>query len=298
VERQEATLMPKHGLHRASEKCPRVRDKKRRLLTLIYPLIGDRPVDGITAPELLAALRLVEGRGKYETARRLRSICSGIFRYAIATGRAERDPAADLRGALTTPKVTHHPAITEPKKIRGLLRAIDGYDGHEATRMALQLLALTFPRSAELRHAEWPEIDLDKAVWVIPAARMKMRREHRIPLATQAIDIIKALRAITGGSRWLFPAIHTSTRPMGETTLNAALRRMGYDKNEMTAHGFRTMASTRLNEMGFSPDVIERQLAHVDGNSVRRAYNAAQYWPERITMMARWADSLDGLRAT
>jgi integrase len=272
--------------------------KSRWLLGFAYPDIGARPVGEITPPELLTALRRVEGRGRYESARRLRAICGSVFRYAIATGRSERDPAADLRGALTVQKTRHHAAITEPKKIGGLLRAIDGYDGrHPATRLALQLMALTFVRSSELRYAEWTEIDMDKAVWVIPAARMKMKTEHRVPLSRQAIAVIEALRPITGERRWLLPSLHLPTqRPMSENTLNGALRRLGYGPDEIVIHGFRGMASTCLNELGFAPDVIERQLAHQDRNAVRRSYNRAEHWPERVAMMQAWADYLDGLR--
>jgi integrase len=282
--------------HEAEKRSAATLNKQRWLLDFAYELLGDRAIDEIEAPEILAVLRRLEARKRYESAKRLRSLCGMVFRFAIATGRAKRDPAADLRGALISPTVVHRAAITEPKKIGGLLRAIDGYDGHATTKLALQLAALTFVRPGELRHGEWSDVDTDKGVWVIPAARMKMRREHRVPLSSQTVAIIKALHAITGGRRWLFPAAHTSLRPMSENTLNAALRRLGYDKTEMTAHGFRTTASTRLNEMGFSPDAIERQLAHVDGNNVRRAYNAAEYWAERVTMMQSWADYLDELR--
>jgi integrase len=271
--------------------------KRRWLAEFAYPALGARPVSEIEAPEILAVLRAIEERQRYESAKRLRALCGMVFRYAIATGRAKRDPAADLRGALTSPKVTHRAAIIDPKKIGELLRAIDGYDGFGPTRAALQLLALTFVRPGELRHAEWSEFDMQAAIWRIPAAKMKMKTEHRVPLSRQAIAVIERVRAMTGYAKWLFPATHTSLRPMSENTLNAALRRLSYAKGEMTAHGFRTMASTRLNEMQqFSPDAIERQLAHQDGDAIRRAYNSAQYWPERVTMMQRWADYLDGLR--
>jgi len=273
-------------------------EKLRWLLDLAYPLIGDRPINEITAPELLAVLRKVEARGRYETARRLRSTCGTIFRYAIATGRAERDPSADLRGALTVPKVKHHPAITSPAGIGGLLRAIEAYDGQPATKAALRLAPLLFVRPGELRHAEWIEIDLVDAIWTIPAAKMKMRRPHYVPLARQSVAVIRDLRAITSDNcRWLFPSIRSIERPMSETTMNASLRRLGYSKNEMTPHGFRTTASTRLNEMRrWNADAIERQLAHQDSDDVRRAYNAAEHWDERVEMMQVWADYLDTLR--
>jgi integrase len=244
------------------------------------------------------ALRRIETRGKYETARRLRSTCGMVFRYAIATGRAERDPSADLRGALTTPTVNHRAAILEPKAIGALLRAIDGFAGHAAIALALRLAPLVFVRPGELRHAEWKEFDLNNSEWRIPAEKMKMRRPHRVPLSRQALAILKELEPVTGHSRWLFPSVRSVTRPISENTLNAALRRLGYGSNEMTAHGFRSMAATRLSEMGrWSPDAVERQLAHEDQNAVRRAYtHGAEYWSERVAMMQAWADYLDESR--
>jgi integrase len=264
--------------------------KKRWLLDFAYP--------EITAPEVLSVLRRVEARGRYETARRLRSTCGTIFRYAIATGRAERDPSADLRGALTSPKVNHRAAIVDPVGIGALLRAIDGYDGLPMTKAALRLAPLVFVRPGELRHAEWLEFDLAAAEWRIPSAKMKMRRPHRVPLSRQALDVLRDLQPMSGGGRFLFPSVRSTVRPMSENTLNAALRRLGYGTDEMTTHGFRTMASTRLNEMsGWNPDAIERQLAHQEQDDVRRAYvHAAEYWPERVKMMQAWADYLDELR--
>jgi integrase len=271
--------------------------KNRWLLAFAYPLLGDRPVGEITAPELLVVLRAVEARGRYETARRLRSTCGSVFRYAIATGRAERDPSADLRGALTSPKVKHRAGIVDPTAIGALLRAIEGYDGH-LTKAALTLGALTFVRPGELRRAEWSEFDLNAGEWRISAEKMKMRRPHRVPLSRQALAVLRDLQGITGTSRWLFPSVRSASRPMSENTLNAALRRLGYGPDEMTAHGFQSMAATRLNEMGcWNPDAIERQLAHQEANDVRRAYtHAAEYWTERVKMMQAWADYLDELR--
>jgi integrase len=268
------------------------------LLEFALSDIGDRPISKISAQELLNVLRKIEARGNYETARRLRSTCGMVFRYAIATGRADRDPSADLRGALTAPKVKHHATIVEPKAIGALMRAIDGFDGQPTTLAALRLAPLLFVRPGELRHAEWKEFDLDKAEWVIPAEKTKMRRPHRVPLATQAIEILKELQRITGQGRWLFPSVNSVLRPISENTLNSALRRLGYGPDAMTAHGFRAMAATRLNEMGrWNPDAIERQLGHEDQNAVRRAYtHAAEYWSERVTMMQVWADYLDELR--
>jgi integrase len=272
--------------------------KKRWLLDFAYPDFGDRLIAKITTPDLLSVLRKVEARGHYETARRLRSTCGMIFRYAIATGRAERDPSADLRGVLTSPKVNHRAAIVDPTCIGALLRAIDGYDGLSITKAALRLAPLVFVRPGELRHAEWSELDRDGGEWRIPAAKMKMRRPHRVPLSRQALDVLRDLQLITGGGRFLFPSVRSTVRPMSENTLNAALRRLGYGTDEMTAHGFRAMASTRLNEMsGWNPDAIERQLAHQEQDGVRRAYvHAAEYWPERVKMMQAWADYLDELR--
>ena len=272
--------------------------KKRWLLDFAYPAFGDRPIAEITALEVLSVLRQVEGRGRYETARRLRSTCGTIFRYAIATGRAERDPSADLRGALTSPKANHRAAIVDPAGIGAMLRAIDGYDGLPITKAALRLAPLVFVRPGELRHAEWAEFDLAAAEWRIPPAKMKMRRAHRVPLSRQSINVLRDLQPISGGGRFLFPSIRSTVRPMSENTLNAALRRLGYGTDEMTAHGFRAMASTRLNEMGgWNPDAIERQLAHQEQDDTRRAYiHAAEYWPERVKMMQAWADYLDELR--
>ena len=272
--------------------------KKRWLLDFAYPTFGDRRVAEITARDLLALLREIEGRGLYETAKRLRSTCGMVFRYAIATGRAERDPSMDLRGVLTAPQVNHRATMVDPKSIGGLLRAIDGFDGQPTTRAALRLAAYVFVRPGELRQAEWTEFDLDTAVWSIPAEKMKMRRPHRVPLARQPLAILRELQEVTGNGRWLFPSVRTFTRPISENTLNAALRRLGYGSEEMCIHGFRSMASTRLNEMGrWNPDAIERQLAHQEANAVRRAYtHGADYWSERVQMMQAWADYLDGLR--
>jgi integrase len=274
-------------------------NKKRWLLDFAYPTFGDRPVAEITARDLLALLRKIEARGLYETARRLRSTCGMVFRYAIATGRAERDPSMDLRGALTAPQVNHRATIVDPKSIGALLRAIDGFDGQATTRAALRFGAFVFVRPGELRHAEWNEFDFDGAVWSIPAEKMKMRRPHRVPLARQPMAILRELQEITGNGRWLFPSVRTFTRPISENTLNAALRRLGYGSEEMCVHGFRSMASSRLNEMGrWSPDAIERQLAHQDANAVRRAYtHAAEFWTERVKMMQAWADYLDALKS-
>jgi len=284
---------------RREGRAPATLTKTQWLLDFAYAVIGDRPVAKITAPELLAVLQKIEARGTYETARRLRSTCGMVFRYAIATGRAERDPSVDLRGALTTPQVKHRATIIEPTAIGALLRTIEGFDGQPTKLAALRLAPLVFVRPGELRHAEWKEFDFDKAEWVIPAEKMKMPRQHRVPLARQTLAILKDLKTITGELRWLFPSVSSVMRTISENTVNAALRRMGYAKDEMCGHGFRAMAATRLNEMGrWNPDAIERQLAHEEQNATRRAYtHGAEYWYERVEMMQAWADYLDELRA-
>ena len=272
--------------------------KKRWLLDFAYPAFGDRPVNEITAKDLLALLREIEGRGIYETAKRLRSTCGMVFRYAIATGRADRDPSTDLRGALTTHQVSHRAAIVEPTEIGALLRAIEGFDGQPTTWAALRLAPHVFVRPGELRQAEWIEFDVDAAIWTIPAQKMKMRRPHRVPLSRQSLGIVRDLREITGNGRFVFPSVRTVLRPISENTLNAALRRLGYASEDMSTHGFRSMVATRLNEMGrWNPDAIERQLGHQEVNAVRRAYtHGAEFWEERIQMMQAWSDYLDELR--
>ena len=267
-----------------------------RLEKDIFPWLGARPAGEITAPELLAAIRRIESRGALETSHRALANCGQVFRYAIATGRAQRDPAADLRGALPPVKEKHHASITDPKAIGELLRDLDGYQGAFVTRCALRLAPLVFLRPGELRKAEWAEIDLDKAEWRIPAARMKMNAVHIVPLSTQAVAILREIQPLTGAGKYVFPGARTTTRPMSENAVLAALRRMGYTTDEMTGHGFRSMASTLLNEQGFNRDAIERQLAHAERDGVRAAYNYAEYLPERKRMMQHWADYLDGLR--
>jgi integrase len=267
------------------------------LFSLARSDIGARPIAELSAPEILAALRKVEARGRRETARRLRAVIGEVFRYAVATGRAERDPTADLKGALATPIVQNRAAIIEPKAFGGLLRSIATYEGAPETKAALGLLPVTFVRPGELRAAEWAEFDLDAAVWAIPAEKMKMKRPHRVPLAPQAVAILRDLQKITGDGKLLFPSIRSASRCMSENTINAALRRLGFGKDEMTGHGFRSAASSILNESGlWNPDAIERQLAHVDNDSVRRAYARADFWDERVKMMAWWADKCDEMR--
>jgi integrase len=264
---------------------------------LLNPWIGNRPIAEIEAPELLKLLRRIEDRGAHETAHRTKQRAGQVFRYDLATSRAKHDPTADLRGALAPVVSTSRAAITDPVKVGDLLRAIDTYQGSLVTKCALRLAPLVFVRPGELRKAEWAEIDLDGAQWRIPAARMKMREEHVVPLAPQAVAILRELHPLTGRGQYVFPSYRGKARMMSENTVNAALRYMGFDKDTMTGHGFRAMASTRLNEMGWPPDVIERQLAHAERNKVRAAYNRAQYLDERTRMMHAWAEYLDGLRA-
>ena len=240
-------------------------------------------------------LQRVEARGTLETAHRIHQVCGQVFRYAIATGRAQRDPGTDLRGALPPVPQRHYAALTKPAEVGALLRAINGYRGSFVVQCALQLAPLVFVRAGELRRAEWSEFDLAEAVWRIPAARMKMRQEHLVPLARQAVEILHQLQPATGAGRYVFPSARTGARPMSENAVTAALRRMGYERGEMTGHGFRTVASTLLNELGWPGDVIERQLAHAERDNVRDAYNRAEYWAERQRMMQSWADYLGGL---
>jgi integrase len=268
----------------------------RRLERDIFPWIGSRTIESIKAPELLKLFRRIEGRGALETAHRAKQNCGQVFRYAIATGRADRDPTTDLRGALPRPRPRHHPSITEPKAFGALLRAIKGYRGSIVTRCALQMAPLVFVRPGELRQAEWSEFDLKNAEWRIGAERMKERQQHIVPLAKQALEILSVIHPVSGEGRYVFPGVRSSSRPMSENTVNAALRALGYSGSEMTGHGFRSTASTLLNEQGWSHDAIERQLAHGERNTVRAAYNYAEYLSERRSMMQAWADYLDQLR--
>jgi integrase len=272
-------------------------EKQRWLLKLLGADFGKRPVADITPQELLHELRKHERRGRLETAKQLRSFASRVFRYSAATARAERDPAQLLMGALTAPTVKHFSAITDPAEFGGLLRAIDDYQGDPSVMYALKLTPHVFQRPGELRQMEWAEIDFDKAVWTIPVTKMKMRQPHSVPLSRQAISILKAMRSLSGSGRYVFPSIRTRARPISDNTINAALRRMGYSKDQMTAHGFRTSASSLLNESGkWNPDAIERALAHMVAGAVRRIYNQSAYWTERVEMAQWWSDFLDQLR--
>ena len=270
--------------------------KSRWLLSLLTPSLGSRPIADITPAELLAALKKVESKGHLETARRMRSLAGRVFRYAVATSRAASDPASLLRGALTAPTVKHHSAIFDPAELGGLLRAIDDYQGQPLTRLALQLTPHVFVRPGMLRKAEWIEFDLENAVWSLSDGRMKMRRAHVVPLSTQAVAILRSAGALSAGQKYVFSSLYPGDRPMSENTINAALRRLGYTSDEMTAHGFRATASTMLNESGkWNPDAIERALAHKD-TSVRGMYHRGAHWNERVEMAQWWSDYLDTLR--
>ncbi len=272
--------------------------KQKWLLDFAYPRLGKRPINRISAHEVYEVLRIIEAKGHFETARRLRGTCSQVFRYAVATARADRDVCVDLRGALTTPKVKHLAAVTKPAEVGELMCAIDGFDGYRVTHVALKLAPHLFVRPGELRHAEWSEVNFEERVWVIPAEKMKMRRPHHVPLSKQALAIIAEIRPVSGQHRYLFPCQGKRDRPMCENTLNLALQRLGYGGGRMTTHGFRAMACTLLNEFGtWTPDAIERQLADVDANAVRRIYARGEYWNERVRMMQAWSDELDRLRA-
>jgi integrase len=267
-----------------------------RLEKDVFPYVGKRPITEISAPEILTVLQRIENRGAIETAHRAHQNFGQIFRYAIASGYAENDPSPHLRGALKPVKQRHHASITDPKKIGELLRTIDSYEGFFVTKCALRLAPLVFVRPGELRQAEWDEFNFETAEWRIPASKMKMRELHIVPLAKQAIEILQEVRMLTGNGKYVFPSIRTSKRPMSENTVTGALRRLGYTSEEMTGHGFRSMASTLLNEKGWNRDAIERQLAHAERNNIRAAYNYAEYLPERRKMMQEWADYLDGLK--
>lgn len=274
-----------------------VKRARRMLEKDLLPWLGPLPITEVKARALLTTLRRIESRGAQETAHRARAMAGQIFRFAVATGRAERDPSTDLRGALATYEKRHFASITEPLKMGALLRALDSYSGHFPTLCALRLAPLVFVRPGELRNAQWSEFDLDAREWRIPAERMKSRRPHVVPLSKQAVAILKEIYPLTGTGVYVFPSVRSRKRAMSENTVNGALRRLGYTTDEMTGHGFRHMASTALHEQSWSHEAIERQLAHGDRDEVSAAYNWAQYMPERKRMMQAWADYLDGLRS-
>lgn len=272
-------------------------DKSEYYISRMGPAFARLPISSIAPPDILAVLRRIEAKRNYETARRVLQLAGRVFRYAVATARLTSDPSRDLRGALTAPTPKHYGAIIEAKRAGELLRAIDGYEGHVLTKLAMQLAPHVFVRPGELRHAEWDEIDLEGALWTIPATKMKMRKVHLVPLSRQSVEIFGRTHAITGPSGYVFPSIRTPARPMSENTINAGLRRLGFTGDEMTAHGFRAMASTLLNESGkWSPDAIERALAHGDEDRVRAAYHRGAHWKERVEMAQWWSDHLDQLR--
>ena len=271
--------------------------KSRWMVSLLEAKLGARPIADITPAELLAALRIIESRGHLESARRALSLAGRIFRYAIATMRATHDPSGALKGALIAPTVTHHSAILEPLAVGELLRAIEGFKGQPLTCIALKLTPHVFVRPGELRKAEWNEFDLAKAVWTIPADKMKMRDPHVVPLSWQALKLLRSAEVLSGGQQYVFSSLYPGNRPMSENTINASLRRIGYSGREMTAHGFRALASTLLNESGnWNSDAIERALAHNVGSSVRGAYHRGAHWAERVLMAQWWSDHLDELQ--
>jgi len=273
--------------------------KSRWLMSLMTADLGHRPIADIKAAELLTVLKKVEAKGHLETARRMRSLAGRIFRHAIATARAENDPSSQLRGALIAPKVVHHSALFEEDSVGALLRAIDGYVGQPLTSIALRLTPHVFVRPGELRRAEWAEFDLKGGLWTIPASKMKMRAPHLVPLSKQSIALLETAYSLSANQRYVFSSLYPGNRPMSENTINAALRRLGYTSNEMTAHGFRTTASSLLNESGkWSPDAIERALAHRDANSIRGTYHRGSHWEERVRMAQWWSDYLDQLRTS
>ena len=282
-------------LARAGRSEPTLK-KSRWIVEVLAKDLRSEQLTDITPRDVLRVLRVIEAKGNLETARRMRGVLSCVFRLAVIEDVIQVDPSAPLKGALLAPETRHQSAVTKPEAFGALLRAIDGYDGHRTIKLALQLLALTFPRPGELRLAQWSEVDIEGALWVIPAHRTKMRREHRIPLSRQAIDKFEALKTMTGRGSLCLPSIRSLDKPLSDGALNAALRAMGIDGATHVSHGFRSSASSLLNEhSAFSTEAIERALAHGEPDKVRRAYNRAQYWDERVSMMQWWADYLDRL---
>lgn len=270
--------------------------KNRWLLEKLAAPLARRPIAEITAAEILDLLKRIEKSGRRETARRLRGTIGSIFRYAIVTLRATDDPTAPLQRALLAPNVQGRAAIIDERQLGALMIAIDEYDGWPTIRAGLMLLALTMTRPGDVRHMRRAEIDFEKAMWRIPAERMKMRRPHDVPLSRQALELLTDIWSLSDEGSFVLPAIRSTARPLSENAFNSGLRRMGYASHEMTAHGFRATASTILNERGFDPEVIETALAHQDKNDVRRAYNRAKYWNDRVNLMQAWADLLDEFR--
>ena len=277
--------------------APATAIRSEYLLSLLNGSIGRMAINEIEPIDILGAIRKIESRGNLESARRTLQLAGAVFRYAVATARLASDPTRDLRGALTAPTVTHYGAITDASRVGELLRAIDGYEGQGFTKLAMQVAPHVFVRPGELRHAEWSEFDLDTGLWSIPAGKMKSRKVHQVPLSRQVLEMLRDLHSLTGPVGYVFPSIRSRARPMSENTINAGLRRLGYSSTEMTAHGFRAMASTLLNESGkWHPDAIERALAHGDTDKVRAAYHRGAHWKERVEMAQWWSDYLDQLR--
>ncbi|TPG13543.1 tyrosine-type recombinase/integrase [Sphingomonas oligophenolica] len=270
--------------------------KAKWFLEQLAPAIGSMPITDVDPQMLLAALKRLEAKGRHETAKKCRSFASRVFRYIVATGRCNADPASLLQGALITPKARHYAAILEPSKLGELLRAIDSFAGSPVTKSALKIAPHVFVRPGELRHAEWTEFDFERSIWNLPAAKMKARRPHAVPLSRQSMAILVGLREHTGRGVYVFPSAYGGSRPMSENTLNASFRRMGFDRDEITAHGLRATASTMLNESGlWNPDAIERALAHGESNATRGAYHRGLHWDERVKMAQWWSDYLDSL---
>ena len=262
----------------------------------VFPWLGDLPIKSIKASMVLDTLKRIADRGAEETARRVKALCSQIFCYGVIHHELEIDPTTMIKGFLKHKKRRHYACITEPKKAGELMRAIQGFEGTYVVKAALMLTPYVFLRSGEIRHLEWKEIDFENKQIKIAAEKMKMRQVHIVPLSDQAVAILKDIQPLTGNGRYVFPSIRTNKQPISNNTINVSLRRLGYDKNTMTAHGFRAMASTLLHELGFNSDFIERQLAHKEGNAIKEAYNHARHLPERVKMMQSWADYLDSLR--
>lgn len=281
----------------ASGAAPATLSKTRWLLEKLAAPISERSATEITSAEILDMLRKIELSGRLETARRLRGVIGSVFRYAIVTLRATSDPTIALHGALLAPKVIARAAITDEAKLGALLVAVDEYDGWPTISAALKLLILTCVRPGEVRGAKRAEFDLEEAIWRIPEGRMTMRRPHDVPLSRQALAVLNRIWPLSEGSELVFPSIRSKHRPLSDAAFNAALRRMGFTKEEVTAHGFRVTASTLLNSLGYDPDVIEAVLAHRDRNEIRRACNRSSNWEQRIELMQQWADLLDEFKA-
>lgn len=284
----------------AADRASSTQDKNTAWLERnIFPTIGALPISTIKPKDVLAALHVIEARGAIESAHKIKQLCGQVFRFAVASGLAERDVTTDLRGALSAVPQAHYAAITEPKKAGELLRSIHAYSGHPYAVAALKLAPLVFVRPGELRTAEWCEMDLDAAEWRIPGSKMKMGQDHIVPLATQAVELLWTVHAMTGHGKFVFPSVRTGARCMSENTINAALRGMGFSKAVMTGHGFRAMARTIMDEeLGERVDLIEHQLAHAVKDPNGRAYNRTAHLPARRSMMQRWADYLDKVRLT